>query len=446
MAKKKRRKGKRASQVAQNPSTRPAEAKPSTPSADTPPAPRVDNLTAAVAKIATETNASPTQPDSPTQPITNPITDPVAEHSLVDEPLVDEPLVDEPLVDEPLVDEPLVDEQRAVQPSAVQPIDRAPSAQGRAVPEPPDINRSAPEPRESLSANKTQLAEEPPAVKETSSDSAAQEAPTVPDAAAGEAPAHKKRPLPRVIAVANQKGGVGKTTTTVNLAACLAEQGHRTLVIDLDPQANASTGLGLNPRELDHSIYHVMLQDAEADACIEPTAVKNLFVLPSSLDLAGAEIELVPMMSREHRLRLAIESVIDDYDFILIDCPPSLGLLTVNAFAAASEVIVPIQCEYYALEGLGQLMGNVDLVRANLNAKLEISHIVLVMFDPRTKLAAQVVDEVRNHFGDRVCTNVVPRTVRLSEAPSFGQPITTFDTNSQGAAAYRAVAEEVLDG
>lgn len=255
-----------------------------------------------------------------------------------------------------------------------------------------------------------------------------------------------RRPLPRVIAVANQKGGVGKTTTTINLAACIAEQGHRTLVVDLDPQANASTGLGLEPRELEHSVYHVMLQDVDADSCIEPTEVKNLFVLPSSLDLAGAEIELVAMMSREHRLRLAIESVIDDFDYVLIDCPPSLGLLTVNALSAAREVLVPIQCEYYALEGLGQLMRNVELVRSNLNPTLEISHIVLVMFDSRTKLAGQVVDEVRNHFGEIVCTNVIPRTVRLSEAPSFGQPITTFDSESRGAAAYRAVAKEVLDG
>ena len=185
--------------------------------------------------------------------------------------------------------------------------------------------------------------------------------------------------LPRVIAVANQKGGVGKTTTTVNIAACLAEQGYRTLLVDLDPQANASTGLGLEPRELESSVYHVMLHDAEVDSCIEPTEVKNLFVLPSSLDLAGAEIELVPLLSREHRLRLAIKSVIDDYDYVLIDCPPSLGLLTINALTAAHEVLVPIQCEYYALEGLGQLMRNVDLIRSSLNPDLQISHIVLVM-------------------------------------------------------------------
>ena len=254
------------------------------------------------------------------------------------------------------------------------------------------------------------------------------------------------RPLPRIIAVANQKGGVGKTTTTVNLAASIAEAGHRVLIVDLDPQANASTGLGLEPRSLEHSIYHVMLHDVRPDEAIEPTEVKGLFILPSSLDLAGAEIELVPMMGRENRLRGAIESIIEDYDYVFIDCPPSLGLLTINALTAAKEVLVPIQCEYYALEGLGQLIRNVELVRVNLNPELEISHIVLVMFDPRTKLAGQVVDEVRNHFGDRVCTNVIPRTVRLSEAPSFGQPITIFDPTSRGAEAYRAVAEEVRDG
>jgi len=260
------------------------------------------------------------------------------------------------------------------------------------------------------------------------------------------APAPIKRPLPRVIAVANQKGGVGKTTTTINLAACLAEQGYRTLLVDLDPQANASTGVGLEPHELEYSVYHVLLHNQSAASVIKSTDVENLFVLPSSLDLAGAEIELVSAMSREHQLRLAVESVIADYDYVLIDCPPSLGLLTINALTAAKEVLVPIQCEYYALEGLGQLMRNVELVRSSLNPTLEISHILLVMFDPRTKLAGQVVDEVRTHFGPTVCENLIPRTVRLSEAPSFGEPITTFDTNSRGAAAYRAVTLEVING
>lgn len=254
------------------------------------------------------------------------------------------------------------------------------------------------------------------------------------------------RPLPRVIAVANQKGGVGKTTTTVNLGACLAELGFRTLVIDLDPQGNASTGLGIENRGLETSMYHVIMHDVPLEDCVEPSAVKNLFVAPASLDLAGAEIELVPAFSRENRLRRAIESVLDDYDYVLIDCPPSLGLLTVNGLNAATEVLVPIQCEYYALEGLGQLLRNVDLVKRNLNPRLEVSTIVCVMYDARTKLADQVVHEVREHFGEKVCRTVVPRTVRLSEAPSFGQPIITFDPTSRGAVAYREVAKEVSRG
>jgi chromosome partitioning protein len=247
----------------------------------------------------------------------------------------------------------------------------------------------------------------------------------------------------RVMAVANQKGGVGKTTTATNLGACLAELGLRTLIIDLDPQANATTGLGLDPRSLETSMYDVILREVPLDDTIEPTDVKNLFVAPASLDLAGAEIELVPVFSREHRLRRAIEAVSEDFEYVLIDCPPSLGLLTVNALAAATEVLVPIQCEYYALEGLGQLLRNVELVRKNLNPTLEVSTIVLVMYDARTKLAAQVVDEVRQHFGDKVCRQVIPRSVRLSEAPSFGQPIITFDPASRGALAYRLLAKEV---
>ena len=251
-------------------------------------------------------------------------------------------------------------------------------------------------------------------------------------------------PGPRVFAVANQKGGVGKTTTTVNLGACFAELGRRVLIIDLDPQANASTGLGLNPRQLDHSLYDVLLQDVPLEDAIEPVSVKNLFVAPASLDLAGAEIELVPAMNRERKLKDAIDSVSGDYDIVLIDCPPSLGLLTINGLTAATEVLVPIQTEYYALEGLGQLIRNVDLVTRNLNPTLELSTIVLVMFDARTKLSGQVADEVRDHFGDKVMKHVIPRTVRLSEAPSFGQPITTFDSESRGAIAYRTLAKEIL--
>jgi len=254
------------------------------------------------------------------------------------------------------------------------------------------------------------------------------------------------RELPRVIAVANQKGGVGKTTTAVNLGACLADLGYRTLVIDLDPQGNASTGLGINPRALESSMYDVLLHDVPLEDCIEGSSIRNLFVAPASLDLAGAEIELVPAFSRELKLRTAINDVLDDYDYVLIDCPPSLGLLTVNAMAAATEVLVPIQCEYYALEGLGQLLRNVELVQKSLNQRLEVSAIVLVMYDARTKLADQVATEVRTHFGDKVCRNVVPRTVRLSEAPSFGQPIITFDPSSRGAIAYRELAKEVSGG
>ncbi len=254
------------------------------------------------------------------------------------------------------------------------------------------------------------------------------------------------RPLPRILAIANQKGGVGKTTTTVNLGASLAVLGYRTLVVDLDPQGNATTGLGINSRNLEHSIYDVILHDVPMEDCVEPSTLRNLYVAPATIDLAGAEIELVPAFSRELRLRRALEEVRDDYDFVLIDCPPSLGLLTVNGLAAATEVLVPIQCEYYALEGLGQLLRNVNLVQSNLNPKLEVSAIVLTMYDARTKLAEQVAAEVRTHFGPKVCRNVVPRTVRLSEAPSFGQPIIVFDPSSRGALAYRELAKEVSGG
>jgi chromosome partitioning protein len=193
-------------------------------------------------------------------------------------------------------------------------------------------------------------------------------------------------------------------------------------------------------------VYDVILHDAVLEDCIEPTSLRNLFVAPATIDLAGAEIELVPAFSRELKLRRALERVVDDFDFTLIDCPPSLGLLTVNGLAAASEVVVPIQCEYYALEGLGQLLRNVGLVQANLNPALEVSTIILTMYDARTKLSDQVSAEVRAHFGDRVCRNIVPRTVRLSEAPSFGQPIITFDSSSRGAIAYRELAKEVSGG
>jgi chromosome partitioning protein len=253
-------------------------------------------------------------------------------------------------------------------------------------------------------------------------------------------------PLPRIMAIANQKGGVGKTTTAVNLGAALAELGYRVLVVDLDPQGNATTGLGINARNLEASIYDVILHDVPIEDCVEPTSLRNLFVVPATIDLAGAEIELVPAFSRELRLRRAFERLDDEFDFTLIDCPPSLGLLTVNGLAAAGEVVVPIQCEYYALEGLGQLLRNVSLVQGNLNPQLEVSTIVLTMYDARTKLADQVAAEVRAHFGAKVCRSIVPRTVRLSEAPSFGQPIIVFDSSSRGALAYRELAKEVSGG
>jgi chromosome partitioning protein len=254
------------------------------------------------------------------------------------------------------------------------------------------------------------------------------------------------RELPRVIAIANQKGGVGKTTTTVNLGAALAEQGYRVLVIDLDPQGNATTGLGVEARNFEMSMYDVIMRDQPLEDCIEPTSVKNLFVAPATIDLAGVEIELVPAFSRELKLRRAIDTIVDDFDFVLIDCPPSLGLITVNGLAAAHEVLVPIQCEYYALEGLSQLLRNVNLVSTNLNETLEVTTIVLTMFDARTRLSVDVANEVREHFSERVCRVVIPRSVRLSEAPSFGQPITTFDPASRGAVAYRELAKEVSNG
>jgi len=250
---------------------------------------------------------------------------------------------------------------------------------------------------------------------------------------------------PRIIAIANQKGGVGKTTTTINLGAAIAESGKKVLIIDLDPQSNTTTGLGVSTKELSISVYQVIIQEKTASEAIFNVGIKNLDLLPSSLELAGAEIELVTVFSREQRLARALDDVINDYEFILIDCPPALGLLTVNALCFASEVIVPIQCEYYALEGLGQLVGNVDLVKSNLNPELEISKIVLVMYDSRTKISKQVSDEVREYFGDRVCKQIIPRSVRLSEAPSYGQPITVFDPTSRGAIAYKELAREVLN-
>jgi chromosome partitioning protein len=249
----------------------------------------------------------------------------------------------------------------------------------------------------------------------------------------------------RVIAVVNQKGGVGKSTTAVNLGAALAEMGNTVLVIDLDPQGNASTGLGIDHASRDITTYQVLTGEVPPREAVAETPVPGLWAIPSTIDLAGAEIELVSQFSRETRLRRSVEELAGSFDFVFLDCPPSLGLLTVNALTAAGELIVPIQCEYYALEGLGQLLRNVRLVQQNLNSRLRLAGILLTMFDPRTRLSEQVVGEVRRYFGQRVYDAVIPRTVRLSEAPGFGLPITHYDPRSKGAAAYRTLAREVVE-
>ena len=248
----------------------------------------------------------------------------------------------------------------------------------------------------------------------------------------------------RVVAVANQKGGVGKSTTAVNLGSAVAEKRRRVLIIDLDPQGNASTGLGIEPSRRQIGTYQVMSQGVPVQEAVMETAVPGVWAIPSTIDLAGAEIELVGQISRETRLARAIEPIVHSYDFVFLDCPPSLGLLTVNALTACDELIVPIQCEYYALEGLGQLLRNVRLVQQNLNPRLRLSGIVMTMFDSRTKLSEQVVAEVKRYFGPRVYDTIIPRTVRLSEAPGFGLPITVYDSSSNGAKAYRKLAKEFL--
>lgn len=245
-----------------------------------------------------------------------------------------------------------------------------------------------------------------------------------------------------VVAITNQKGGVGKSTTAINLGAGLALQGERVLLVDLDPQGNTTSGLGIERKNISRSIYDVLLRDLAIDEGVEPTLVRDLFLVPATIDLAAAEIELVSVFSREQRLRTVIKPVLGDYDFVLVDCPPSLGLLTVNAMAAADEVLIPIQCEYYALEGLSQLVRNVDLVRSSLNSDLRIGGAILTMYDGRTRLAKDVMAQVREHFGEAAYRTVIPRSVRLSEAPSFGEPIETFDPMSRGAIAYRELARE----
>ncbi|MFI7423627.1 ParA family protein [Nonomuraea sp. NPDC049684] len=248
----------------------------------------------------------------------------------------------------------------------------------------------------------------------------------------------------RVIAVANQKGGVGKTTTSVNIAAALSMHGQRVLVVDLDPQGNASTALATEHRGDVPDVYQVLVDDLPMVEIVKQVPeMPNLYCAPATIDLAGAEIELVSLVAREARLRRALAAYEAEFDYIVIDCPPSLGLLTVNALVAAEEVMIPIQCEYYALEGLGQLLRNVDLIKAHLNPALRLSTIVLTMYDGRTRLASQVADEVRSHFGETVLKTVIPRSVRLSEAPSYGQSVMTYDPGSSGAMAYMDAAREI---
>lgn len=250
--------------------------------------------------------------------------------------------------------------------------------------------------------------------------------------------------MSKIIAIANQKGGVGKTTTSVNLAACVAAAGRRVLLIDADPQGNATSGLGLDKNAIEHSVYDVFINEYGVDEVVQRTMLDTLWLVPSNIQLAGAEVELVTMMAREQVLKNALRPARDAYDYIFIDCPPSLGLLTLNALNAADTLLVPIQCEFYALEGLSQLMSTVRLVRKNLNPALDVEGVVLTMFDSRTNLSVQVVEEVRKFFRNKVYQTIIPRSVRLSEAPSFGLPVIRYAPRSSGAAAYTALANELL--
>lgn len=247
----------------------------------------------------------------------------------------------------------------------------------------------------------------------------------------------------KVISIANQKGGVGKTTTTINLSTMLAKKGKRVLLIDADPQGNATSGVGAE-KDVEFSTYDILVGDIEMDEAIEKTIIKNLLVCPSNINLAGAEVELVSMMSREHRLKEKLENIKDVFDYILIDCPPSLGLITLNAFTASDSVLIPVQCEYYALEGLGQLINTINLVKKHLNKTIEVEGALLTMYDARTNLSNQVVKEVKDYFEDKVYKTVIPRNVKLSEAPSFGMPITVYDPRSKGAKCYEKLAKEIL--
>ncbi len=251
--------------------------------------------------------------------------------------------------------------------------------------------------------------------------------------------------MAKKIAIVNQKGGVGKSTTAINLGASLSEQDRKVLIVDVDPQGNATSGLGLEKSDLEYSIYDALINDTPLNKIIKPTGHDNFYILPANIDLAGAEIELVSLMSRESRLKKKIQESNIEFDYIFFDCPPSLGLLTLNALTASDNIIVPIQCEYYALEGLGQLMQTVELVQSNLNPELTLLGVVLTMNDARTNLSSQVIEEVKKYFGKDVFETIIPRNVRLSEAPSFGEPIVSYDPSSRGAKAYKDLAKEVIE-
>lgn len=248
----------------------------------------------------------------------------------------------------------------------------------------------------------------------------------------------------KVISIFNQKGGVGKTTTNVNLSACLAKRGKRVLIIDNDPQGNSTSGVGVDKSQVPYSLYDVLVDEINPNDAIVETEYKNLFVLPSNVDLAGAEIELSSLDRREFRLKKAIDQIKDDYDYIFMDCPPSLGLLTINSLIAADSILIPIQCEYYALEGVSSLLNTYQLVKKSLNKDLEIQGVVLSMYDGRTNLSMQVLEEVKSHFGEKVYQSVIPRNVRLAEAPSYGMPIIHYDANSKGAYAFKKLARELV--
>ncbi len=248
--------------------------------------------------------------------------------------------------------------------------------------------------------------------------------------------------MPKIISICNQKGGVGKTSTAVSLSSCLALEGKKCLLIDLDPQGNATSGVGIDKNTVDKSIYHALLEDAKLEEIILPCCVENLFLVPSNANLSGAEVELVSEMGREQRLKKILSGLDASFDFVFIDCPPSFGLLTINALTASQSVIIPIQCEYYALEGVGQLVKTVNLIKDNLNENLQIEGILMTMADFRTKLTQEVINEVKKHFGDKVYNTVIPRNIRLSEAPGFGKPIFLYDKESEGAKKYKELAVE----